>query len=921
MLYFNARSITNKQSELSNTLEHYDANIVGICETWLKDSVNLTAFDNKYHVFRNDRPTTLGVGGGSLLAISTKLQCKLVKKIAMNRCECIFVDVKLNQNHNVRYSLVYRPPDTNLFDSIELFDTIYENLKNSQMFVLFGDFNLPDISWENLVASSRISREFLTLCFKIGAEQRVNFPTRNENVLDLVLCSTRMLISSVLCEPPFCCSDHSSILCHLTDYYCASQEAPLKPCFKKADYEMINAFLATIDWDEVYAHCITANDYWQAFQNILNTAVYNYVPFVSSVKHRHSPWFNNDIKRLHSDKQKKWKRYVQSRNIVTHAQYKASANNFRREFLRSKCDYEKKLFSNNNTTGKLFGYVKSQTSVNYSIPCINKNDGTATTTDYEKCCEFLKYFSSVYIQDDNVLPDFSTNCKGNLNSFTCNAGNIVKVVKKLKHNSASGPDGMNVYFIKKILAVIASPLCRLYNVSLCQGSLPDDWKVAYIIPVFKKGDPHEASQYRPISLTSVMSKILERIVREKLLEYILDNNILPREQHGFVPKKSTVSNLIECLNDWTLNFDNNLATNIVYLDYSKCFDKVCHNKLLHKMKTYGITGSAFNWLESFLVNRVQHVKINGSLSPAARVESGVPQGTVLGPILFLIYSADLPQVVSHCKLSMYADDTKVYKSIRNKEDCILLQEDLNNIAKWAETWQMVLNPDKTKLLAIGNSKVDFNYVLNGKVIETVNHINDIGVTVQSNLKFTIHCSNTVKKAYYVTRTIFNTFKFHEPMFYKKMYVCYVRPLLEYACQVWSPMLKCNIDRIEKVQQYYSRRICSRNMSYFDRLNFLNIESLEQRRIKSDLVLFFKLNLDKISIDISNNYSIVSRSRSHSKHLYVFYSRTDKRKLFWINRIVSNWNDLNESDVIVESVQSFKKKLNNIYYVGRGSIFC
>ena len=565
--------------------------------------------------------------------------------------------------------------------------------------------------------------------------------------------------------------------------------------------------------------------------------------------------------------------------------------------------------------------MRSQNTVNSSIPCIKKTDGSLTESDFEKTCQFLNYFSSVYTTDNHILPEFRSNCTDRLDSFSCNSNDIVKIVKKLKSSSSSGPDGLNAYFIKRTIAVLASPLCKMYNVSLSNGVLPDEWKVAHIVPIFKKGDPHKASQYRPISLTSVVCKILERIVRVKLLDYILVNNIIPNEQHGFVPKKSTVSNLIECINDWTFNYDNGTATDVIYLDYSKCFDKVCHSKLLYKMRVYGISGTAYKWLECFLVNRVQHVKINTVVSPAANVESGVPQGTVLGPILFLLYSADLPQVVHHCRLSMYADDTKVYKSVRNENDCILLQNDLERIAKWAETWQMVLNPDKTKLLSIGNCKINFSYMLSGERIEKVNNINDIGVTIQSDLKFTIHCTNTVKKAYYVIRTIFNTFKQHESDFYLKMYQCFVRPILEYASQVWSPVLKCNIDRIEKVQRYYSRRICPRNMVYLDRLMHLKIDSLEERRIKCDLVLFYKLITNQIVIEIEGSYSFVTRSRSHSKNLYVYYSRTDKRKHIWINRLVKYWNSLAEDDVNAPSVYSFKKKLKNKNFIGRGSIFC
>lgn len=921
MLYFNARSVAQKQSELTEYVDYHNADIVGITETWLKDNINFTAFTSNFNVFRNDRPSTLGQGGGSLLAVNSKFHCNLVKKCIINRCECLFVDVQSNNAEFTRYALIYRPPDTNHENSVELFNVIHEYLKEVKLYVLCGDFNLPDISWDTLTARSPVSREFLTMCFRLGSEQYVNFPTRNDHVLDLVLCPSRQMLSSVICEAPFSSSDHVSILCKVNSPNSFKHEMTSKPCFKKANYQMINAFLTAVDWDMVYANCESPNEYWLAFKNVINTAIFNFVPFVQPGTRKTVPWFSNKLKHLRSVKQRKWNKYVNSRNIVTMAQYKDSASKFRKEFLKVKCDYEKKLFSADNSNGKFYAYVKRHTSAKYSIPSLKCNDGSLAVTDYDKACEFGKYFESVFVRDNGTIPNFETNCTDRLDNFTCDPRNVIKIVKKLKSSSSAGPDGINVYFIKQILAVVTNPLCKVYNISLSEGVVPDEWKIAHITPVFKKGNSQLPSQYRPISLTSVICKILERIVREKLLDYLLKNRIIPKDQHGFVPKKSTITNMLECLNNWSLNFDKKLNTDIIYLDYSKCFDTVCHSKLLHKLDKYGIQGSAYKWLESFLVNRVQQVKINNSLSPPLCVESGVPQGTVLGPILFLIYSADLPEVVENCKISIYADDTKIYKSIKAESDCLKLQTDLDNVSKWADMWQMTLNPEKTKVLTIGNKKVDFDYVLNGIRVEKVNHIKDVGVIIQSNLKFTMQCSNVVKKAYFVIRNIFTTFKGHDCDFYSKMYTCYVRPQLEYACQVWSPHLKTNIDRIESVQRYYTRRICPNNTPYLERLTFLNIKTLENRRICSDLTMFYKVINNVTCVDVQEYYSFVNRSRGHSKHLFMYYSRTNIRKFFWVNRIVPFWNNLTDDIVCSRNMKTFKRKVNLLNsIVGRGSIY-
>ena len=616
---------------------------------------------------------------------------------------------------------------------------------------------------------------------------------------------------------------------------------------------------------------------------------------------------------------------------MSYAKYRESASQFRTEFLSAKCDYENSLFNGQHIDPKhLYNYIKRQNSVPTSIPSIKTDDGNLAVSDLEKANIFANYFASVFVKDNNILPDFETECNASLDTFTCNVVDIIKVIKRLSNNSAPGPDGYTPFFLKNILAHIVNPLCKVYNDSLQEGKIPSDWKIAHIVPIYKKGDAQKASNYRPVSLTSVICKILERIIREQILNFAFNNNLFPKDQHGFLPKRSTVTNMLECLDKWTNNFDKGSSTNtnkgcqtdVIYLDYSKCFDTVVHSKLLYKLSCYGFEGTALQWLQSFLSNRSQIVKMGSSFSIPKEVISGVPQGTVLGPILFLFYSADLPKVIKYCNISMYADDTKLFMKIENDHDCLLLQEDLNSASNWADKWQLRLNPDKTNLLIIGTARVNSIYNLNGKIITKVDNICDVGINVQSNLKYTIHCNRLIQKAHFSIRNIFNTFKHHTSDFYVKLYISYVRPILESSCQVWSPIIKDNIDRIESVQRYFTRRLPGfRDVPYLQRLNRLNLESLERRRLKHDLILFYKIVNNKTLVDLENSYKFVHSYRGHNKTLYHYYSRTDKRKFYFINRIVNLWNDLPEDCVNSVSLSSFKKKLKYCILPGRGSIFC
>ena len=307
------------------------------------------------------------------------------------------------------------------------------------------------------------------------------------------------------------------------------------------------------------------------------------------------------------------------------AKYIESADKYRYEFYRLKREYEEHIFGDKDVNPKqFFNYVRRQTSVCSSIPCMKTDDGDLIATDGQKAELFSEYFANVFVQDNNIMPPFSVDNVGEVNAFTCDTRCLVKIVKKLKSGSSPGPDMINAHFLKNIIANIANPLCTLFDKCLSEGFVPNEWKVAYVIPIHKKGDPQSPDNYRPVSLTSVLCKILERLVRNQLLDYLRSHNIFPSNQHGFVAKKSTVSNLIECLDDWTSSFDRAVQTDIIYLDYSKCFDSVVHSKLLFKLSNYGFNGSSFRWIKNFLTGRKQYVRIGTSLSTSRDVISGVP---------------------------------------------------------------------------------------------------------------------------------------------------------------------------------------------------------------------------------------------------------------------------------------------------------
>lgn len=906
-LSINATSICNKYYELLDVISDENPDIIAICETWLNANSIFIGVPG-YQTFRQDRLNA--IHGGVMLLMKSNLNVVLVSGNSQNNCEYIFVDILFGCS-TVRCGVVYRPPKTNLEDSKDLFELIYRSLSASPQYMLFGDYNLGDIDWETYVARSAISNYFVDVCHRLGSEQMVHFATHGRNTLDLCIVSHINIVVTVSRGVPLSATHHCTLNCKFYFNFDVSNHTDSVKSnynFGKANYELINSFLQTIDWNtSLTGHSVS--DMFSAFEEILWYAIQNFVPTFTGRTNR-SPWFNNHLSKLKRLKNRRWKQYCRNPNIVTWYDFKTTVNTFKTSLLSAKCRYESKLFYEKNTNSKQFyAYVKRNTSVNTDLPCLRRElTGDIVVSNKDRALMFSEYFASVFTVDDGVIPDFvGPPPISVLESFSCDQTAIVKAISKMSSNSSSDPDGFNSLFLKNVKACIARPLYLIFSKSLSTGTIPESWKIAHVTPIYKKGDNQLTSNYRPVSLTSVFCKVLEHLVRDQLLTHLYVNNVIPDSQHGFVPKRSRVTNLVNCLDDWSKSFDLGFNTDVIYLDYAKCFDSVSHPKFLYKLSKLGITRNAFKWIENFLLNRTQNVKVGDTLSDVKQVCSGVPQGTVLGPIFYICYSADICQVVKNCKLSIYADDTKIYKEIKDISDCQSLQDDLDRIYEWAIKWQLTLHPGKSMLLRIGSKNYNFNYLINSVPITVSRNVTDLGVTIQHDLKFSVQCNLVIKKAYYSLKGIFSTFEGHDRNFYVHMYCTYVRPILESACQVWSPQLITDINKLERVQKYFSRRLLGSHYDYETRLILLNLESLEIRRLKQDLYLYFTIphelcNVPQVAV---NNL----RSGS-SRNFIVPLCRTVTRQNFWNTRIINVYNSLSEQCKLSLTLTQFKLHLND-----------
>ena len=438
---------------------------------------------------------------------------------------------------------------------------------------------------------------------------------------------------------------------------------------------------------------------------------------------------------------------------------------------------------------------------------------------------------------------------------------------------------------------------------MSEGTVPKDWKCAEVTAIFKKGAKSDPGNYRPVSLTSVVCKVLESFVRDQLVDHMEKNLLFSDCQHGFRRHRSCVTQLLDAMNDFTDLIENGECIDAIYLDFRKAFDTVPHQRLINKLSAYGVNGCLLEWIQSFLSNRRQRVKVNNSFSDFSPVQSGIPQGSILGPILFINYLPD--HVQNACKI--FADDTKIFGSHENN---ISLQDDLLNLLKWSDTWQLHFNASKCSVLHIGKKNNNHVYYVdeNSTIeLKTVNSEKDVGVTFTTNLFFDKHISNVVGKANSLTGLIKRSFTYLDKSMFNKLFKGVVRPQLEYANVIWHPIFKRQSIQIEKVQRRATKLLNEiREDSYADRLKALNLPSLKYRRLRGDLIQTYKIihNIDNINAENFFKFS-GSSTRNSVLKLYKEFAKTNTRSNFLSYRVNDTWNSLSSSTKAAKDVLNFK----------------
>nr|VZI08040.1 unnamed protein product [Spirometra erinaceieuropaei] len=409
------------------------------------------------------------------------------------------------------------------------------------------------------------------------------------------------------------------------------------------------------------------------------------------------------------------------------------------------------------------------------------------------CLDLVLTKSQGSIDEVSYLPPLETV------QFT--EGMVLTELLRLKESKSPGPDKIPAKTLKELAGELSKPLSMLFHTSFETGYLPPDWKSAWITPLYKGGSRVSANNYRPVSLTSICCKIMEKIIKQQLMQFLEQNHLLSDSQHGFRKGRSCVTNLLYCLEHWTRAVDRGDMVHAIYIDFKKAFDSVPHHRLLYKLSRAGVRGKLLMWIRSFLIGRSQAVHVGDQQSSEVAVKSGVPQGSVLGPTLFLVYVKDCANEVN-CDVAMFADDIKIWSTIRSEVDEARLQTSLDHLEQWSKDWLLPFNVNKCTFLRVGRTSSPNHtvYRLTGKPLQEVDAQKDLGVWITTSLKPSLQCSKVAKSAMSMLYLVKRAFSSFDEDCFAKVFQTFVRPHLEFAIQAWGPWTAKDFGILEKVQR-------------------------------------------------------------------------------------------------------------------------
>ena len=922
--FININSVCNKISFIYDLLRNYNVDILALAETWLVSSIPSSFVDVPgYVVCRRD------VGGcvrkhGVCVYLRESLNFAEVESGLENVLVVQLVDLQLY------VVVVYRPPSYSSLQNERLVEFLLEFIDGKEV-LLLGDFNLPSLVWRedggDASHSVPLDRSFLD-CFEVlGLTQHVTVGTfyPSGNVLDLVLTSDPDRLSSLeVLEPLPGCGHCPIILDYLFQFGLPLESSHPRRSWFRGDYVRLNALLRDVDWFTEFGG-LSVDEMYLRFLALLGDFISICVPMASQ-RTRSLPWMSKPPRSLATRRSQLWNDYKNARS--THGrssaaavglleQYKSVNSEYRSFALTKQSQYEFDLIIQKSDRPKLFhSYIRQKKIGKPRVGPLRESSGQIISDSRNMAECFASSFSSVYSTDVLVEAAAHQVSDGNITDIEVTPGIVCAVLSSLDVSSSMGPDDVHPAVLKECSSSLAFPLTMLFRESIRVTCLPNLWKHSLVVPIYKKGVRSDPLNYRPIGLTSVVCKVLERVIYKSLYNYLEDHTVLSSDQYGFRRGRSTEDQLLLVYDRVTSWIDKGYTVDVVLFDFAKAFDVVNHQLLLEKLSLLGVGGSLLGWLRQFLVGRVMQVVVGGGRSVSHSVCSGVPQGSVLGPLLFNIFVNHLSHgLLSHCKI--FADDLKLYFPLRGPAGMNSPgQRDIDSVYRTALSWGLRLNISKCSILRFGPSssyQLHPRYVIGGYALPLVPFSQDLGVTVDQSLRFHKHIGQVVGKAAGLAANLLRSTCNRQPQFMRELFITHIRPVMDYSSCIWNTGYVGDLHKLESVQRRWTKNVSGFDeYSYSRRLRELDLFSIKGRLIRADLIKVWKIFHGKSPIGPVDIFSLSPhvRTRGHPFKLSHERCRLDARQRFFSVRVVPLWNSLPEEVVLLDSLDLFKRGLRH-----------
>ena len=664
-----------------------------------------------------------GSGGGVGAYISDRLNYIRRTDLETPELELMWVEIIIKSSRNILIGVMYRPPDSSKYLH-EKFNEVLQNLlslvclERSEI-LLMGDCNVNYLSRSN-------NKEFKQILELYSLKQIITKPTRitdsTSTLIDIIACSNPSNISqSDVC--PMSIGDHDMIGCvrKINNLRYKSKCVDCRD-YRKYSPENFTAELQSHDWSFV-DYCTDVNVAWAKMKLTLTTTVNKHAPKIRKrITGKPAPWLTAELKAQMNERDKLLRSSRKSKKPDRINQYKQKRNLVKNLIRKAKADYTKQCLRENSDSPDRFWKIlknifpspKQKTNMSKFIEV----DGVKTDNGSKIAASFSNFFKNAAITVKRkaiFLTDFCwrkpiikrTFCRYRFNFGYVSRVEIEKYLRSLKRKKSAGPDDIPPGMLKDASKAIAAPLAKIVNLSLQTSTFPTEWKSANVTPVFKSGNPHRIENYRPICLLPILSKIAEKAVHRQLISYLEQNKLLNARQYGFRANRSTELAAIDFVDNIRSYANDGKLVGAVFVDLSKAFDTVSHSTLLEKMQNYGILENELEWFRNYLFQRDQTVCFNGEKSQREPVFTGVPQGSILGPLLFIMFINDLSDVLEHSHLVKYADDMVLFTAhenfiiIENK-----LNADLERLSRWFDNNDLVANlkAGKTESMIFGTAK-------------------------------------------------------------------------------------------------------------------------------------------------------------------------------------------------------------------------